>query len=131
MKNWKCASELSLLNIMEMIHIFSHLSVKPYTFPNGYFYTLWSASMSTVSFNSDFDHSWTGHYWSLFAPNFSKSTYRPVMEPINFINAFQTSLLDHKLSSSDSLLCWLEEQPNFFISRYLRFLFQKDRNITN
>ena len=128
MKNWKSTGKLPFLDIMKMVNKVLHLCMEPNSFPNGDLQTLWSTAMTPVAFDDDFDRSRASHNRTFFTPYVTEFPYRPIVEAIDFINTLKASLLDQKFSSTDSLLCWLKEQPNFFVSWNVGLFLQKERN---
>ena len=125
MENGECTSKLSFFDILKIVNIIFHLSMEPNALPDSDLQTFGRTTVSTITYYIDSDWSRAGHYWAFFAPDVPEFSNRPIMESINFIYPFQTSLLYHKLCSIGCLLCRLKKQPDFFIFRNVRFFLQK------
>ena len=91
MKYRESAGEISVL-CLELLNITSNLSVELNRLPYGHFQILRRTSMTSRSDYTDLNDCDLAHHGSLFTPQISEFTHRPVMETINFVHSFQTSL---------------------------------------
>jgi hypothetical protein len=76
-------------------------------------------TMTSLADNSNLNSSRTSHYRTWYHTDVPLIKVRNVVESINLFNTFKTSVLDHRLSTSSSLLSWLEQESNLFAFWYL------------